>query len=62
MHLQETSKARFALLLFLIVAIVVVSGCAQGNPAPGSKTLSIENFGPDIKGVSINPGEEVRFV
>lgn len=41
--------------------LVFVAGCASQGSSGLSKTLTIERFEPDIKGVQINPGEEVRF-
>jgi len=47
-------------LFILLAAVVVVSGCTSGG-LQGSRILAIEAFEPDIRGVDINPGEEVRL-
>ena len=50
------------LLIPLIFFVILISGCSTNQSQTSSGTgLVIEKFESDIKGVDINPGEELRF-
>ena len=50
------------ILLLSILSLVFVSGCVGGeNKSSSSSALVVEAFEPDIRGIPINPGEELQF-
>ncbi len=51
-----------SVLLLSVLLLVLVSGCTSSDKkGASSSAVVIEAFEPDIKGIPINPGEELQF-